>query len=522
MAKAGFSVADYLSSIARAENTTGALSPHVENALTYTAMQFQQAGYQTQTLRGEAHNPLYPGGVHYTMAILAARDLTRITQEILQVMHIDAVPAGALERWNHGGRFLEPLAVHSIRSGKTDWLVGRGILDMRGSIAASILHARNPESTGAMLITSDEEHPMEAARMAANYLLQENQIPAGILGLEPVGDKQVGDRLKTARRGDMVAHVHIPHSGNPTPLIEALSRLELRSALKRQADSPQVPGYWMEIINTLAPQHGGQDVTNQLPESANVRIAVETRNSGHVLNFLQTRQGGIYDFSFRIESPSAWIDDRECKILSLQAKAKGGHSGRANEKDKGSAFWPILEALSTLHGNHSGSIRVLDLSCGKDGSVRAPGGEENGLHLTLDIRISRDYSPSDIKQMVATIFQDCHAEIGYSYICDGYAAPQDNPLAEAAIAQARNSLRHLGIEPEFDNGAGGVAETNILHALFAKAGHTVPIVELGLPKNAGIAAGFGGMHAPLEACRRRDIHHLARIIGGIHQCYKTR
>lgn len=114
--------------------------------------------------------------------------------------HTDVVPTGPLTKWDS-----DPFQAE-IRNG---YLYGRGAADMKGGVAAMVLAAeefvsKHPEHPGtiALMITSDEEGPsINGTRKVMEYL-DDNDISIDwcVLG-EPSSDKQLGDVIRTGRRG---------------------------------------------------------------------------------------------------------------------------------------------------------------------------------------------------------------------------------------------------------------------------------------------------------------------------------
>ena len=118
--------------------------------------------------------------------------------------HTDVVPTGPLEKWDSDPFMAE------IRKG---FLYGRGAADMKGGIAAMVLAAEqfveaHPDHKGtiALLITSDEEGPsINGTRKVVQYLNEHDiKIDWCVLG-EPSSDQQLGDVIRTGRRGSLNA-----------------------------------------------------------------------------------------------------------------------------------------------------------------------------------------------------------------------------------------------------------------------------------------------------------------------------
>jgi succinyl-diaminopimelate desuccinylase len=146
--------------------------------------------------------------------------------------HTDVVPAGDAAAWTHGA-FSGDV--------KDGFLYGRGAVDMKGGIAASVAatldylaaHDGQPKGTISFLITGDEEG------IAVNGTVKLLQWAAErgekfdhcIVG-EPSNVEEIGDTIKIGRRGSqsgtlivdgVQGHVAYPHrASNPVPDIAAL------------------------------------------------------------------------------------------------------------------------------------------------------------------------------------------------------------------------------------------------------------------------------------------------------------
>lgn len=122
--------------------------------------------------------------------------------------HIDVVPPGDLEQWD-----FDPYTLTS----HDGCLYGRGIADMKGSVASFMLAvkefiAHRPLINGSvmLLITSDEE----AAATDGTVLMVEHLKKQGIeidycLIGEPTSVEKLGDVVKVGRRGSLTGHLEI-------------------------------------------------------------------------------------------------------------------------------------------------------------------------------------------------------------------------------------------------------------------------------------------------------------------------
>jgi succinyl-diaminopimelate desuccinylase len=116
--------------------------------------------------------------------------------------HTDVVPAGNEALWK------TPPFKPTINN---DTIYGRGVADMKGSIAAMIAAIRrfidkNPNHSGsiAMLITSDEEgEAKDGTAKIVEYLKSTNEFIDYCLVGEPSSSKILGDTIKVGRRGSL-------------------------------------------------------------------------------------------------------------------------------------------------------------------------------------------------------------------------------------------------------------------------------------------------------------------------------
>jgi succinyl-diaminopimelate desuccinylase len=151
--------------------------------------------------------------------------------------HTDVVPSGDEAGWTH-----QPFGAE-VADGV---LYGRGVVDMKGAVAAfvaaasNLLAEREPAGSISLLVTGDEEGPgHDGARRIVELLQAEGERVDHCLVGEPTCVGELGDMIKVGRRGSLNAvltvegvqgHVAYPHrAANPVPvLIELLHRLQSR------------------------------------------------------------------------------------------------------------------------------------------------------------------------------------------------------------------------------------------------------------------------------------------------------
>jgi succinyl-diaminopimelate desuccinylase len=162
--------------------------------------------------------------------------------------HTDVVPPGDEERWTH------PPFAGAIAD---DELYGRGAVDMKGGVAASVAAAlrhleRHPQASIAFLVTGDEEGPaVNGTRKLLQWAQERGERLGHCLLGEPTNPERLGESIKIGRRGSLSGtiavegvqgHVAYPHlARNPASgvvrLLAALMALELDAGTPHFAPS---------------------------------------------------------------------------------------------------------------------------------------------------------------------------------------------------------------------------------------------------------------------------------------------
>lgn len=205
--------------------------------------------------------------------------------------HTDVVPTGKVDAWQ-----FPPFSATQHEG----LLYGRGSADMKGSIAAMLAAVENfvqhfPQHPGSIgfLITSDEEGPsINGTVKVVEHLQARHELIDYCLVGEPTSVKQLGDMIKTGRRGSLSGHLIIhgvqghvayPHlSENPihrfAPVLNALCQMEWDKG------NEFFPPTTFQISNI----HAGTGANNVIP--GELRVDFNFRYSTAVTReMLQTR-----------------------------------------------------------------------------------------------------------------------------------------------------------------------------------------------------------------------------------------
>ena len=271
--------------------------------------------------------------------------------------HTDVVPVGDAAAWTSG-----PFAA-DINS--DDVLIGRGAVDMKGSIAAFVAAvAEVGETAGSLsfLITGDEEGvALDGTRKVVEALQAEGEVIDHCIVGEPSSAERLGDMIKIGRRGSVNSwitvtgkqgHVAYPHrAANPIPvLVDILARLQAR-LLDDGYEGFQPSNLEVTTIDV------GNTATNIIPAEAKARINIRF-NPAHKGADLQ-----------------AWIEQQA-------AEAGAGFAGRVEVKTLISG-----EAFLTRRGEFTDVVAD---------AIRETTGEEPDLSTTggtSDARFIRDLCP---------------------------------------------------------------------------------------------------------------------------------
>jgi succinyl-diaminopimelate desuccinylase len=210
------------------------------------------------------------------------------------------VPTGPVQSWHH-----EPF------SGKVvdGVLHGRGAADMKGSLAAMLTATKSflsetpePEGSIGFLITSDEEDKAINGTRKVMELLQSRgtTIDWCLVG-EPSSSAQLGDVIRTGRRGSLNAKLRINgiqgHVAYPTkaknPIHNSMAALTELVAIRWDDGNEFFPPTTMQISNINA----GTGVSNVIPGEMDLQ----------------------FNFRFSTESTAKSLKSRTEKILKQHA-----------------------------------------------------------------------------------------------------------------------------------------------------------------------------------------------------------
>ena len=197
--------------------------------------------------------------------------------------HTDVVPVGNLAQWDS-----DPFCPE-IRNGN---LYGRGVADMKGSLAAMICATEGFLAAGglhrgslAFLITSDEEGPAtDGTGRVVDWLQQRGELIDWCVVGEPSSTERLGDTLRNGRRGSLSGHLVVQgiqgHVAYPelarNPIHKALPVLDQLRLLHWDDGGPHFPPTSFQISNLSAGAGAANVIPSELHADFNFRYSTES------------------------------------------------------------------------------------------------------------------------------------------------------------------------------------------------------------------------------------------------------
>lgn len=249
--------------------------------------------------------------------------------------HVDVVPIIDEQAWKFGA--FNP----TITDNK---LYGRGIVDMKGAIAAFIIacqeYLNSEQEFGqiSLLLTADEEGPAINGTTKMLKWLAENdyKIDFSIIG-EPTNPNNIGEELKIGRRGSVnfqltiigeAGHVAYPHNAkNPNPILIAI--LNELANYNFDDGNEFFAATNLEITNLDV----GNKATNVIPDKAKANFNIRFNNNYHssqlieIINEIIAKYTDSFELTFKISGESFLCEPNKThynfqNIVSEQTKQK--------------------------------------------------------------------------------------------------------------------------------------------------------------------------------------------------------
>lgn len=264
----------------------------------------------------EAHNFICQKLVYDDVTNLYARS-GNSEPNVCFAGHTDVVPVGG--QWS-----VDPFEA-VIKENK---LIGRGVVDMKGAIAAFISAAiefihtnKNFKGSISFLITGDEEGPATngTKKVLEHLSLRGEKIDACIVG-EPTSVKIVGDMIKYGRRGSISFHLKVlgkqghvayPHLAD-NPIDKLVDILNSLKSLKLDDGNEDFSPSNLEITNVVVNNPTGNVIPGKAEAFFNIRYN-NIHSAESIINKIK-EVCGEYDLESKI-SAEAFLGNKDSPLI---------------------------------------------------------------------------------------------------------------------------------------------------------------------------------------------------------------
>lgn len=255
------------------------VTPKDEGALPYIADELKKLGFQCDLMA-------FGDGDEQVLNLVA--QIGGDGPHLAFAGHTDVVPAGARDKWRS-----DPFEANI----EDDMIIGRGVADMKGAIAAFIValgrFLEKNDGRITMVITGDEEgKAVNGTIKQVAWLKERNIIPDLCLIGEPTNPDHMGEMIKVGRRGSFngiitvkgkQGHVAYPdRTDNPVPKL--LKILNMLSQWQLDEGTEHFQASRLEVTSIDV----GNKITNVIPAKAEARFNIRF-NDLHDENSLRTQ-----------------------------------------------------------------------------------------------------------------------------------------------------------------------------------------------------------------------------------------
>lgn len=255
------------------------VTPKDEGALPYIAEELKKLGFQCDLMA-------FGDGDEQVLNLVA--QIGGDGPHLAFAGHTDVVPAGARDKWRS-----DPFEANI----EDDMIIGRGVADMKGAIAAFIValgrFLEKNDGRITMVITGDEEgKAVNGTIKQVAWLKERNIIPDLCLIGEPTNPDHMGEMIKVGRRGSFngiitvkgkQGHVAYPdRTDNPVPKL--LKILNMLSQWQLDEGTEHFQASRLEVTSIDV----GNKITNVIPAKAEARFNIRF-NDLHDENSLRTQ-----------------------------------------------------------------------------------------------------------------------------------------------------------------------------------------------------------------------------------------
>jgi succinyl-diaminopimelate desuccinylase len=294
------------------------VTPNDCNAIEYIAKFLFNIGFESNVLTFESSD-----GTNVVKNLFAKYGKSK-RKTLGFLGHSDVVPAG--KDWS-----VDPFAATQ----KDGFLIGRGVADMKGGIAAFCCAAsqfvkQKFDGSIEIFITGDEEiGSFEGARSLINWVMTNAYLPDDCLVGEPSSDKNLGDRIYLGHRGSINATVksvgkqgHVAYPGKYKNSLSVLCKyISLVTEHKWKYENQKFPATNLEPTLLFTNNYA----TNVVPDesSANLNIRFGNDYTSEDIKQILSEKAKAFDIQvdFDVSGEAYYCDNRNLRdLLALSIK----------------------------------------------------------------------------------------------------------------------------------------------------------------------------------------------------------
>ncbi|MDA7705360.1 succinyl-diaminopimelate desuccinylase [Rickettsiales bacterium] len=241
--------------------------------------------------------------------------------------HTDVVPTGDLTKWQ-----FDPFSATIFE----EKLYGRGIVDMKGAIAAFIIAieeflAKKELDFGVgFLITGDEEgDAVNGTKKMLNWMGKNNQKMSHCIVGEPTNPEKTGQMVKIGRRGSInfeikligkQGHVAYPHNAL-NPITELVNVLKILKDYKLDDGNKYFDPSNLEITHISNDIDSSNVISGQANARFNIRFNDEWNSQKLIdwVKYILDHSAIKYELNYRISGESFLSDNKELQNILINS-----------------------------------------------------------------------------------------------------------------------------------------------------------------------------------------------------------
>tara|TARA_Y100000389_G_scaffold204912_1_gene260730 strand:- start:11243 stop:12451 length:1209 start_codon:yes stop_codon:yes gene_type:complete len=292
-----------------------------EGAIDFLSKKLTNLGFNCQKISFSGDKSYDVDNLH---AILNPKNSDKI---IYFAGHTDVVPTGDLTKWQ-----FNPFE-SKISDGK---IYGRGIVDMKGAIAAFIiaveefLEQNEPAFGIGFLITGDEEgDAINGTKKMLEWMVQNNQKISHCIVGEPTNPEKTGQMIKIGRRGSInfeitligkQGHVAYPHNAL-NPITELVNILKILKDYNLDDGTQYFDPSNLEITHISNDISSNNIISGQAKVRFNIRFNDQWSSKKLIdwVKYVLDHSAIKYEMNYRVSGESFLSNDQNLQNLVINS-----------------------------------------------------------------------------------------------------------------------------------------------------------------------------------------------------------